>query len=453
VADAFSAGRAVGNLERDSPTPLLSEARTIMSIVATPDAAVLPEFDRFLATSELHPAYQPIVDLTNGDIVGFEALARWPDLAGATPDVVFAAGAACGRIRELDWACRLAALDDALAFGLGRRHVLFVNVEPETLGQAAPSNAALTVAAAQTDLRVMIELTERSLASHPAELLRVVDWARTNGWGIALDDVGAEPASLALLPFLAPDVIKLDITLVTQRPNSDQAAIMAAVMAHSERTGAVILAEGVETQAHLDQALALGATLGQGWLFGRPAPLVKAATPRGEIAFARPSGAAFDTPFALVSRNGRLRVGRKGLLLDLCRHIEQRGMAITPAPVVLAAFQTADRFTSATAVRFAQLATRCPLVAALGVDLSAESATTSAPGVLGNSLSAADPLAEEWTVTVIGPHYAAALIARDMDDDGPDLDRRFQFVVTHDRDLVLGAARSLMARITTPEIP
>ena len=96
---------------------------------------------------------------------------------------------------------------------------------------------------------------------------------------------------------------------------------------------------------------------------------------------------------------------------------------------------------------------RCPLVAALGVDLSAESATRAAPGVLGNSLSAADPLAEEWTVTVIGSHYAAALIARDMGDDGPDHDRRFQFVVTHDRDLVVSAARSMMARITTPEGP
>ena len=306
-----------------------------MSVVPTPDAATLTGFERYLARSELRPAYQPIIDLTNGDVVAFEALARWPDLAGATPDVVFAAAAAAGRTRELDWACRLAALDDALTFGLGRRHVVFLNVEPETLGHAPPPHAALTVAAAQTDLRVMIELTERSLGSHPAELLRVVDWARANGWGIALDDVGAEPASLALLPFLAPDVIKLDITLVTQRPNSDQAAIMAAVMAHSELTGAVILAEGVETQAHLDQALALGATLGQGWLFGRPGPLVKAPTPRGEIAFARPSGAASDTPFALVSRSGRLRVGRKGLLLDLCRHIERGVWKSVPPPSCL----------------------------------------------------------------------------------------------------------------------
>lgn len=417
-----------------------------MPPVATPEAEAVLDFDRFLARGELQPAYQPIVDLTNGDVVGFEALARWPNLAGATPDLVFAAAERNGRTIELDWACRLAAANDALAFGLGRQHVLFVNVEPESLATAPPLGAQTSVAAVQAGLRMMLELTERSLAAHPAELLGTVDWARAHGWGIALDDVGSAPESLALLPFLAPDVIKLDISLVTRRPNADQAAIMTAVMAHSERTGAVVLAEGVETSAHLDQALALGATLGQGWMFGRPGPLTRSAPPRHEIRFASASGAASSTPFALVSGGGRLRVGRKGLLLDLCRHIESEGLHVWPAPIVLAAFQTMDRFTPATANRFAALAVRCPLVAALGVDLSAESA----PGVLGNSLSEADPLAEEWTVTVIGSHYSAALIARDMGDDGPDDERRFQFVVTHDRDLVLGAARSLMARITTP---
>ena len=416
-----------------------------MAMTTVVEEGMRLDFDRLLSGDEIRPAYQPIVDLVSREVVGFEALARWPDLPGATPDAVFAAARENGRTAELDWACRLAALDGALDFGLGHEHALFVNVEPETLGQGLPGRAEPILVAAHAGLRVMIELTERSLARHPAELLRLVDWARTNGWGIALDDVGAEPASLALLPFLAPDVIKLDMSLVRQRPNADQAAIMAAVMAHSERTGAVILAEGIETQAHLDQALALGATLGQGWLLGRPGVLERCAAPRQEIVFARPSGAASATPFALVSNEGRLRVGRKGLLLDLCRHIESGGLTAWPPPVVLAAFQTADRFTAATAVRYAALASRCPLVAALGVDLTAQSA----PGVLGNSLSPNDPLAEEWTVTVIGSHYAAALIARDLGDAGPDHERRFEFAVTHDRDLVLGAARSLMARIRT----
>ncbi|MEZ5219523.1 MAG: EAL domain-containing protein [Ilumatobacteraceae bacterium] len=64
------------------------------------------------------------------------------------------------------------------------------------------------------------------------------------------------------------------MSLIRHRPNPDQAAIMAAVMSHAEQTGATILAEGIENDDHLAQALALGATLGQGWAFGRPAPWI-----------------------------------------------------------------------------------------------------------------------------------------------------------------------------------
>jgi hypothetical protein len=53
----------------------------------------------------------------------------------------------------------------------------------------------------------------------------------------------------------------------------------------------------------------------------------------------------------------------------------------------------------------------------------------------------------EWDVAVIGPHFAGAFVARDLGDAGPDADRRFDFFVTYERELVVAAARTLMARI------
>jgi DICT domain-containing protein len=73
-----------------------------------------------------------------------------------------------------------------------------------------------------------------------------------------------------------------------------------------------------------------------------------------------------------------------------------------------------------------------------------------APAVRGVDLDDDDPLVGEWTVAVVGAHYAAALIGRDMGDGGPDLDRRFEFTVTHDPRLVLTAARSLLRRVGSP---
>jgi EAL domain-containing protein (putative c-di-GMP-specific phosphodiesterase class I) len=420
----------------------MRERRTTM-VMHDPSIAELPDLDQLISRRAVRPVFQPIVDLTSGDLVGYEALARWPAAPGVGPEAVFAAARLEGRTAELDWSCRLAAIEAALAVGLGREHVLFVNVEPEALGAPMPSGAEAILDAAGRELRVVLELTERSLLRRPAELLHTVRWARSRGWGIAVDDVGAEPASLALLPFLEPDVIKLDMSLVRHRPTPDQASIMAAVMSHSERSGAVVLAEGIETDAHLDQALALGATLGQGWALGLPGPINVLRSPARPVVPVGHSLPIAPSPFAAVGGREGMRVGRKGLLLDLSLHIESQGLHVVPAPVVLSAFQFAWHFTPATAARYALLADRCPLVGALAVGLDG----TTAPKVLTSSIDRTDPLAGEWTVTVLGPHYAAALIARDLGDAGPDHERRFEFVVTHDRDLVVAASRSLMSRV------
>lgn len=111
--------------------------------------------------------------------------------------------------------------------------------------------------------------------------------------------------------------------------------------------------------------------------------------------------------------------------------------------VVLGTFQTAARFTTARRRRYESLAEQCAMVAAFGVGMGPEPAR----GVRGADLRATDALAGEWVVIVLGAHFAGALIARDMGDDGTDGDRRFEFVITHDRHLVLAAARSLMRRL------
>jgi len=85
----------------------------------------------------------------------------------------------------------------------------------------------------------------------------------------------------------------------------------------------------------------------------------------------------------------------------------------------------------------------CPLVGALGIGM----ADSPARGVRGASLAPDDDLAGEWTVVVVGSHYAGALIAKDCGDSGPERDRRFEFLVSHDRTLVLDAARSLLSRL------
>lgn len=64
-------------------------------------------------------------------------------------------------------------------------------------------------------------MTERALLRSPGRVLAAVSEARRRGWAIALDDLGADRASLAVMPFLAPDLLKLDLRLVQGRPTTE----------------------------------------------------------------------------------------------------------------------------------------------------------------------------------------------------------------------------------------
>ena len=397
--------------------------------------------DSLFSAAHLRPQYQPIVDLLTGETVGYEALARWPSV-GASPVEAFAEAAHAGRLAELDHACQLESLRGALDNDIDPSLTLFVNGEPSSFAHHPASPLGAMIARSAGRLRVVMEVTERRLLEDPAALFRAIRRIRDRGWGIALDDVGAVPASLAMLPFIAPDVIKLDISLVQQWPTAAQGGIVTAVMAYAERTGATVLAEGIETPDHLEQALALGATLGQGWYYAAAQPLPPTKPTDRPVPFLARTNVAATSPFQLIA-DGPLRVGRKGLLLGISRHLENQGMVMETAPVVLANFQSSEHFTPATARRYAALARRCPLVSAVGRGLS----SSPVPGVFGASLRNDDPLRGEWTVVVVGPHYAGALIAHDLGDSGPDRERRFAFTVTHRRDIVLAAALSVFERL------
>ena len=292
----------------------------------------------------------------------------------------------------------------------------------------------------------MVEFTERALAARPAEVLAAVAWLRHRGCGIALDDVGIDRRSLALMPLLSPDVIKLDMSLIQDRaPSREMARVLNAVGAEAERSGAVLLAEGIETEAHFARARAVGATLGQGWLFGRPGalPATDGAVRCTPVPLRFDAPESHLTPFELIADHRRLRRGDKRLLLALSMQLEAEAAALGGETVVLATFQDARFFTPRTRARYARLAESAALVGALGHGLAGEPG----PGIRGAALGRDEALRGEWDVAVIGPHFAGAFVARDLGDQGADGDRRFDFFVTYERELVVAAARTLMSRI------
>ena len=145
----------------------------------------------------------------------------------------------------------------------------------------------------------------------------------------------------------------------------------------------------------------------------------------------------------MVHAHRDVRRGDKRLLIALSLQLEHQAAALGESALIVSAFQSDERFTELTRRRYTLLGADAAFVAALGVGMDVEPA----PGVRGSSLEADDPLTGEWSVAVLGPHFAAALVAVDLGDTGPEMERRFDFALTYDRDLVIEAASALMRRV------
>jgi EAL domain-containing protein (putative c-di-GMP-specific phosphodiesterase class I) len=425
-----------------------------MSVAAAqvPDTRLPDELTTILSRRSVRAAYQPIVDLETGETVAFEALARGPQGSPLeNPAALFGTARSSGRLAELDALCRQRAVQGMLEANLPRELLLFVNVEPASMALGSEDrNRTIGVAGEDDDgegagrLRIVMEITEQALTSRPAELLALVQRCRSRGWGVALDDVGSDSRALGLISLIEPDVFKLDLRLVQARATAEIAAVVAGVEAQAERTGTMILAEGIETDEHVELARGMGARLGQGWFFGRPGPLpTRMPNVARTIDLAGSNLAARHSPFEIAASVRPVRRATKSLLLAMSQHLENEALGLGTKAAVFSTFQHVRHFTARTRARYSILAQDTAFVGVLATNM------TPAPvrGVWGARLAEDDPVRSEWDIAVVGPHFAAALVSRDLGDTGDDDRRRFDYVITYDRDIVVEVARSLMGRL------
>ena len=402
--------------------------------------------DKVIDEWAVNIVFQPVVRLGTGEVVGFEALARGPvGTSLESPMALFEAARRSCKLGELDWLCRVQAMNAAVRADLPPNLSWLLNVEPAGLAIQAPPQILAELDEGAKNLRIILELVERDLEAHVSDLLRTADQARRDSWGIALDDVGAEEGSLALLPFLHPDVVKLDMSLVRGVPHPAAASITAAVRACAESTGAVILAEGIETAEQERLAVVFGATLAQGYRYGIPGalprtvPAPQRAIPLRQTLIPQERG----TPFELLAMTNETHRGTKAEILHISEHLERQSQRGFDSAVLLAAFQDRIHFPPRLRRRYEQLSEKNTLTVVLAnrLDWYAGPRYQTAPLQKGSRLG------REWVVIVINPHYAAAFVARDCGDTGPDQERRFDFIYTHNRDAVILAGRTFLKEL------
>ncbi|RYG89032.1 MAG: EAL domain-containing protein [Alphaproteobacteria bacterium] len=213
---------------------------------------------------------QPIHRLDTGRSAGCEALARFADAGSRPPSDWFAEAFEVG----MGVALEIAAVEKALAAlpYVPADHYVSINVSPEAVlsGRVGPLLEAVKRPG------IVLEVTEHARVDDYAALRDALAALRPYA-RIAIDDVGAGYSSLRHIIALAPDILKLDMSL-TRDVDRDPArrALAGAMVNFASRIGASIVAEGIERVEEAQVLRDLGITYGQGYLFSRPMPLVAA---------------------------------------------------------------------------------------------------------------------------------------------------------------------------------
>ena len=210
---------------------------------------------------------QPIVDLRSRRTVGYEALSRFASEPRRTPDVWFADAAAAGIGIELELIAARRAIE--VLADLPADAYLAINLSPD----AILADGFRDLLAHVDPARLVVEITEHAQVHDYGPLVVALAHFRARGVRLSIDDAGAGFASFRHILRLAPDIIKLDISLTSQIDHDPaERAVARAIVALGREFGTTIVAEGIETATQLAALRSLSVPCGQGYFLGRPAP-------------------------------------------------------------------------------------------------------------------------------------------------------------------------------------
>jgi diguanylate cyclase (GGDEF)-like protein len=226
------------------------------------------------------PYFEPQVDLATGEIVGFEALARWNHpLSGIIgPDVFIPVAEEIGVIGRLSEQVIGEALRQAAGWDSSLK--ISVNISPSqfTDGWLAQRIVRMLTHTGFPAERLVVEITESSLFADLDLARSIVASLKNQGIRLALDDFGTGFSSLSSLRSLPFDMIKIDRSFVTNiHRNKESMAIVRAVTTLASALSVPVCVEGIESEAAYDAVVLLGCGVGQGWYFGKPMPADEAA--------------------------------------------------------------------------------------------------------------------------------------------------------------------------------
>ncbi|APB32465.1 response regulator receiver modulated diguanylate cyclase/phosphodiesterase with PAS/PAC sensor(s) [Gloeomargarita lithophora Alchichica-D10] len=240
------------------------------------------DLSRAIERGELSLRYQPIVSLTSGQIVGFEALVRWqhPEAGWIPSDQLIAIAEETGLIIPIGlWVLQTACQQ------LCRWQKQFPDLQPLTVSVNVSSKqfiqtdlvAQITQVLQETDLpgnHLKLELTESLLMESESAAIAMLSQLQELGVQILMDDFGTGYSNLARMRNLPTDVVKVDKSLI-QSLDAQNLAFVRGIVALAHSLSKTVVVEGIETQEQLAQLREMDCAYGQGYLFSPPVDIAQ----------------------------------------------------------------------------------------------------------------------------------------------------------------------------------
>jgi len=227
-----------------------------------------------LKAEAVQPVYQPVIDLLERRVVGYEALTRVSPDAFAGPDQLFKAAYDNDSVWKVDRLCRERAIRGAK--GLAEEQLLFLNMEPDSIHDPALRSEATFALLRDADLKasqIVLEMTEHSAVRDFASLRQLLSYLQFHGFRLAVDDVGSGYSGLKSIAEIKPDFIKIDMALIRDiHLHPIKQDLTGTIARFSTNSGITLIAEGVEGAEELRCLQAIGVRYAQGFLFARPGP-------------------------------------------------------------------------------------------------------------------------------------------------------------------------------------
>lgn len=232
------------------------------------------ELSTLIQKGALTAHFQPIVNIKNNTIYGYESLARGVSDDGNLiyPDTLFRWGREGNMLFYLDRACRETSLKTAAVKNISSK--VFINFIPTAIYDPQHCLQSTVKWAKQLDFdpkNIIFEVIESDYVSDLDHLKKILDFYKSQGFMVALDDVGSGYSSLNMIAKLLPDIVKIDRDIIDHiDTNIVNQSIFRAIVQIAKDNNIIVLAEGIERVEEANFCAQEGADLAQGYYYGKP---------------------------------------------------------------------------------------------------------------------------------------------------------------------------------------